>query len=226
MGGGKGNTASGGRATVPGGAGNVADGNYSFATGREANTNGYDGAVVFGDSSPTEVRAQGPDEFRTQMPIYTPTLNQTSARAKKTNVEPVDPERVLAGVESLDVSTWEFIDTDDGRHLGPMAGAFHETFDVGGDDGTISTVDADGVAFAAIQGLTERHAATDERVEELERDTERTAERIEELEAANEQKDERIAALEAENEALRDRLDAIEARLDDAGYPSPEVADD
>ena len=207
VGGGKGNVASGGRATIPGGAGNVADGEYSFAAGREAHTNGYDGAVVFGDSSATEVRAQGPDEFRTQMPIYTPTLNQTSARSKKTNVESVEPQSVLAGVKSLEVSTWEFTDTDDGRHMGPMAGAFDEAFGLGRDDGTIATVDADGVAFAAIQGLSERH-------EELAAENARLRDDLADAEARVTGLEADVADLEAQNEALREQLEGMGRRLD------------
>jgi FtsZ-binding cell division protein ZapB len=197
--GGKGNEASGERATVPGGAGNVADGDYSFAVGREARTDGNDGAVVFADSSADEVRAQGPDEIRSQMPIYAPNLNNTSARAAKTAIEPVDTETVLTGVESLEVSTWEFKETDDVKHIGPMAEEFHETFDVGADDGTIATVDADGVAIAAVQELADR---TDELAEENEQLREDLTE-----------KQERIARLEAENEELRERVESIEERV-------------
>jgi len=91
---------------------------------------------------------------------------------------------VLDGVESLPVETWRFDHQDDGRHMGPMAEAFHAAFGLG-DDETIATVDADGVALAAIKGLGER---LDER-------------------------DERITALEAENDELRGRLDAVEERL-------------
>ena len=44
---------------------------------------------------------------------------------------------------------------DDGavRHIGPVAQDFRAAFDLGADDKTIATVDADGVALAAIQGL-------------------------------------------------------------------------
>jgi hypothetical protein len=133
------------------------------------------------------------------MPLYAPAFNTTSARSAKTAFEPVDPQIVLAGVETLDVSTWRFDHRDDGRHMGPMAGEFHDAFGLGDDEETIATVDADGVALAAIQGLAERGDGRDGRIDELERTVE--------------ERDDRIDALQAENEQLRDRLDAFEERL-------------
>ena len=42
------------------------------------------------------------------------------------------------------------------RHIGPVAQDFHEAFNVGADDKHISTIDADGVALAAVQGLNQK----------------------------------------------------------------------
>ena len=42
------------------------------------------------------------------------------------------------------------------RHIGPTAQDFHAAFAVGEDDQHIATVDADGVALAAIQGLNQK----------------------------------------------------------------------
>jgi len=172
-------------ATVAGGRENTADGAYAFAAGRGADTDGHDGAVVFGDSSEEPIEADADDEAYFQMAVNARAFNTTSTASLKRAIEPVDPETVLAGVESLDVSTWEFERGDDGTHMGPTAEAFSETFGLGDDDGTIATVDADGVALAAIQGLAER----------LERRTER------------------VAALEAELAEQRDRVDELESRL-------------
>jgi len=129
--------------------------------------------------------------------------NTTSTRAAKTNVEPVNPEAALAGVESMDVHTWEYRD-DDGRgqgvrHIGPMAEAFHDAFDVGETDASINSINADGAAFAAIKGVADRLEAEVERVRDDLAD-----------------RDDRIDELEAENERLRERLRAIEDRLDEA----------
>lgn len=116
----------------------------------------HDGAIVFGDSTQRSVWSEQSNEIRSQMPIYSPSFNTTSASAVKTAVEPVNPIQALDGIRSLDINTWQFVDGDESRHMGPMAEDFHEVFNLGGSDESIATVDADGVAFAAIQGLIER----------------------------------------------------------------------
>jgi hypothetical protein len=85
------------------------------------------------------------------------TLSQASDRNVKAGFAPVDVEAVLAKVAGLPLTTWHY--TNDAAatpHLGPMAQDFHAAFGLGGDDKTITTVDADGVALAAIQGLHHR----------------------------------------------------------------------
>jgi FtsZ-binding cell division protein ZapB len=119
----------------------------------------------------------------------------------------VDPDDVLDSFADPEVSTWEFTDTDDGRHIGPMAGEFHDAFGLGDDDETIASVDADGVALAAIQGLTERVQQKDDRIDEQ-------AEQIDDLEAENERLRER-------QEALEERLAALEASLDEGDGEEP-----
>jgi hypothetical protein len=225
VGGGESNTASGKHATVPGGRNNEASGTNSVAAGRKANA-AHDGAIVLGDSSSTAISSSGPDEVRSQMPIYAPSHNSTSARSQKTAIESVNSQAVLAGVRSLEVSTWEFTHTDDGRHLGPMAGAFHETFGLG-DEETIASVDADGIALAAIQGIAQQ-------LDDARQELATNEERIATLEAAAERKDDRIDELEADNDQLRERNDELESRLeavedhlnldDERGQPTP--ADD
>lgn len=152
----------------------------------------HDGAVVIADSKNTQFWSKGPDEVRSQMPVYAPAFNTTSASAAKTAVEPVDPERALEGVRSLDVNTWEFVDGDTGRHMGPMAEDFRETFELGDTDESIATVDADGVALAAIQGL----AAENERLREKLREGENA-----------------VDALRAETETLRERVSTLESAV-------------
>ena len=150
----------------------------------------HEGTFVIGDSSPRQITSQGPDEVRSQVPFYAPAFQTTSARAAKTGVEPVDPGRILDGVSSLPISTWRFDGCEDGRHLGPMAEKFHETFELGRSnnavpddpDGTIATVDADGVAFAAIQGfarrLDVRNRELREKIEKLDRYADRLETRL------------------------------------------------
>ena len=45
------------------------------------------------------------------------------------------------------------------RHLGPVAQDFYRAFRLGGDDRHISTIDAEGVALAAIQALHQENRA-------------------------------------------------------------------
>lgn len=197
VGGGYYNRATGPGAVVPGGADNVADGEYTFATGYHADANGHDGAFVVGDSSDDPIHADSDDAAFFQMPIRAPAFETTSSRAAKTDVEPVDPESVLEGVRELDVAHWRFRG-DDAKHLGPMAADFRNTFDVGPDHGSIASVDADGAALAAIQGLALALDETTDRIEELEADLERRDDRIDDLE---------------------DRLTALEKRLPDQASP-------
>jgi hypothetical protein len=194
--GGVNNTASGVHAFVAGGSENTADGGYSFAFGHEADTNGHSGAVVFADSSSTPVLADADDEAFFQMPVNG-SFSNTSSRTEKTAVEPVDPSSVLETVESLDVTTWEYKNTDDSRHMGPMAEDFHESFGLGRSEKRIGTVDADGVALAAIQGLAAELDERDEIIDE-QRD------RLDAHEAEIDEQRERIAALEETVSALRD----------------------
>jgi hypothetical protein len=138
------------------------------------------------------------------MPMYAPAFNTTSARAKKSAVKPVAPPEVLDRVESLDVSTWELDHQDDGRHMGPMAEDFADAFELGNDDEHIATVDADGVALAAIQGLADRLGEKDDRIEELESEAEAAREENAELEAT-------IDDLAARLEAVENQLDPVAA---------------
>jgi hypothetical protein len=56
----------------------------------------------------------------------------------------------------LPITRWTYRDSSEGTHIGPMAEDFHAAFSLGEDDQHIATVDADGVALAAIQGLNEK----------------------------------------------------------------------
>ena len=77
----------------------------------------------------------------------------TSDRNAKQDFAPVNPREVLARVTELPIQTWTFKQDTGTRHLGPMAQDFFAAFRLGTDDKHIATVDADGVALAAIQGL-------------------------------------------------------------------------
>jgi hypothetical protein len=96
----------------------------------------------------------------------------TSDRNAKTAFAPVDTSEVLRKVVALPVETWAYRTAPRVRHLGPTSQDFQAAFGLGHDDKGIATVDADGVALAAIQGLNAKLeqalAARDRRIAELE----------------------------------------------------------
>ena len=206
VGGGARNTASGRSATVPGGEENTAAGDYSFAAGCRAQADN-EGCFVWGDSTDNDVACEGDDEFviRASGGVYLYTSGDLSSgsylgpgmsdwnplpppsdRNLKENIAPIDPQAVLAQIVSVPVSTWNYKSGDPAvRHMGPMAQDFYAAFGLGKDERHISTIDADGVALAAIQGL---HGRAQEQAA-------------------------RIEALEAQNAALQGELTDLEARV-------------
>jgi hypothetical protein len=82
--------------------------------------------------------------------------NNASDRNLKENIQTIEPREVLERVAALPVSRWNYKTQPGATHLGPMAQDFHAAFGLGEDDKHIATVDAAGVALAAIQGLNEK----------------------------------------------------------------------
>ncbi|HEX9958717.1 MAG TPA: tail fiber domain-containing protein, partial [Fibrella sp.] len=103
---------------------------------------------------------------------------------RKHNIERISGEQVLARLRRLPITEWSYRNDGTVRHLGPMAQDFRAVFGLGGDEKSIGTVDADGVALAGVQALDARTTA----------------------QAAD------LKSLKAENETLRKRLEAVEAR--------------
>jgi hypothetical protein len=86
----------------------------------------------------------------------------------------------------MPVETWTAKGQDPSiRHIGPMAQDFAAAFGLGEDDTHIATIDAEGVALAAIQGLYQ--VVQDKQAE--------------------------TSALHADNAALVERVTTLEARL-------------
>jgi hypothetical protein len=66
----------------------------------------------------------------------------------------VDGTETLERLSQVPIFTWNAREQDPlVRHIGPMAQDFYATFEVGQDGRHIATIDLDGVALAAIQGL-------------------------------------------------------------------------
>jgi len=132
----------------------------------------------------------------------TTVLEITSDRNAKADVENVNPGDILAKLVDLPISTWAYTGDPTTRHIGPMAQDFYTAFAVGSSDKHIATVDADGVALAAIQ-----------RINQL---VEQQRARIAELEAGARVKDAQMAVLAARLAALEQSLDRSSA-LEHAG---------
>jgi hypothetical protein len=165
------NVASGDKAFVTG-ANNKAAGECSFAAGEEAEAL-HSGAFVWSDagSGPT-VQSTGTNQWivRAQGGVWFYSDSQMSAGVRlapngsqwlsvsdhnaKERFEGVDPVSVLKHLTTVPIETWNYKSQDPSiRHIGPMAQDFYAAFAVGEDDKHIGTIDADGVALAAIQGL-------------------------------------------------------------------------
>ncbi len=217
VGGGASNTASGSWATVGGGHGNTAAGNYSFVVGSRAKNADptHNGVFIFADSNNFDFPSTAANQFRVratggvqfvsaidgsgspnagvQLAPGGSAWSSISDRAAKENFADVDTKELLLRLVAIPIQTWNYKSQDDSiRHIGPMAQDFYAAFGVGEDDKHISTIDADGVALAAIQGLYQVVEEKDARIEELEG---------------------RVAELERENAAQRARLDAQQAQL-------------
>lgn len=80
-----------------------------------------------------------------------------SDRNLKANFATVNVQDILGKVATLPIETWNYKDQNATiRHIGPMAQDFAAAFGVGEDNRFINTVDANGVALAAIQALYKR----------------------------------------------------------------------
>ena len=130
------------------------------------------------------------------------TFVTTSDRNAKENFVPVSPQEVLNKVAALPSTTWNFKDLKDGRHMGPMAQDFHAAFGLGGGDTTITSIDPDGVALAAIQGLNQKVEIKDQKSEI----------RIQKLEAELKRRDAENAELKKELLEIKRLLVTLSAK--------------
>lgn len=176
--GGEFNRALGNYGMILGGLDCEASGLLSFAAGWGAKAV-HNGAFVWADNSPIfggppfestannqfMARAAGGVRFFTDMNASTGaelapgsgTWSSLSDRNKKENFAQANTQEVLEKVVALPLASWNYKTQDASiRHLGPTAQDFRAAFGLGENDRTITTVDADGVALAAIQGLNRK----------------------------------------------------------------------
>jgi hypothetical protein len=124
-------------------------------------------------------------------------INITSDRNAKDHFQPVNAREVLEKVTQLPITKWEYKTQSGATHMGPMAQDFHAAFSLGHDERHITTVDEDGVALAAIQGL---NAKLEEKLAE---------------------KESELSRIQAENQSLAERLARIERVLGVSGRTAP-----
>jgi hypothetical protein len=216
IGGGVLNTAAGAFSTIPGGSSNVAAGDFSLAAGRRARIDAaHAGTFLFADSTDLDfastaanefaVRATGGVRFVTavdgsgnpasgvRLAPGSGSWSSLSDRNAKSNIAPVDSRAILAQLMNVPISAWSYKTQDPSiRHIGPMAQDFG-AFGFGEDSRYISTIDANGIALAAIQGLAQIDQARADRITE---------------------QAQQIAELKSENAALSSRIDELSSRVD------------
>jgi hypothetical protein len=183
--GGLSNVVNGNYAAIPGGFMNVASGAYSLAAGNMACATNQ-GAFVWADSTGTPVSSTTSNQFTVRAsggvlfysnPGATAGVSLASGsgswttlsdRNSKENLQPVDAQTVLEKVAALPMNTWNYKTQAAAiRHIGPMAQDFKAAFGVGETETGIATVDEDGVALAAIQGLNQKLNEKDAEIQDL-----------------------------------------------------------
>lgn len=202
IGGGDANEVVGLAATVPGGQGNLAEGSRSFAAGTRAFAF-HPGSFVWADGTQGAMLQSGANFEMTVLAsggtrIYSASNLSTgvvlsagggawaavSDRAAKTDFRAVDPRETLRKVAALPIESWRYrAAAPEVRHMGPVAQDFRASFGLGTDERTIHTIDADGVALSAIQGLVAELRDRDARIERLENRLAAMEERLSRIEA-------------------------------------------
>ena len=197
IGGGYRNYAASSYSTVPGGQSNTASGQVCFAAGEYAIA-AQNGSFVWSSGGDT-TRSFATNSFTARTPggvrFYTTTSatnvgvslaagsgtwSSLSDSTAKHRYGQVDTQDILAKVVALPIERWSYKSQDESiQHIGPMAQDFYAAFGVGENEETISSLDPDGVLFAAVQEL---------------------AKKCEQLESRNMQLQKQIQSLLAENE--------------------------
>jgi hypothetical protein len=220
IGGGYGNSAAGAYSAVLGGSDNTASADHSLAAGRRAVIGAeHNGAFLFADSNDQDFDSVARDEFAAratggvrfvtgidrggdpvagvQLAPGSGSWASLSSRSAKVGVEALDVGEILRSLVKLPLARWSYAGQQSSvQHMGPMAEDFYAAFGVGDDHRHINTVDADGVALAAIQGLHREVRS----------------------------KDAQIASLQAHVIELEERVSALEARAVPPGSPTLSVS--
>ena len=125
------------------------------------------GNVGIGTTSPTErLHVNG-------NVVVEGVVNQVSDVNMKENFTAVSPQDILARLNELDITAWNYITDPDSVHIGPTAQDFYAAFGVGVDNTHISSIDTGGVALIAIQALSQQLETQNDTIEQLTSENER-----------------------------------------------------
>ena len=189
-------TTASGQSAIAMGSGLNAAGGWSVVLGTLAGTTAAgDGSFVFGDrtlgpvfqsTAPNQflVKASGGTTFYSNYVLSSGVRLAPNASAwsslsdvnSKENFRDLNGADVLAKIAGMPIREWNYKAQDAAiRHVGPTAQDFHAAFGLGEDPLRISTIDADGIALAAVKalalenaGLKAELAALRERLDRLE----------------------------------------------------------
>jgi len=197
IGGGTGNSVTAGAhyGTIPGGQSNTVQSPDGFAAGRRARVL-HANSFVWGGAPSVDTESTGAQQFivranggvwlgddsgtvgftagrflETSTGGYLSTggtWTDASDRALKENFNDVDCREILDRIASMPIAEWNYIkEGQDVRHIGPVAQDFRAAFGLGPDDKSISSVDANGVQFAAIKALNDQVKSKDAEIADL-----------------------------------------------------------
>ena len=167
-------TANGQFGMIPGGQNNTAT-NFAFAAGRNAQAVNT-GAFVWADANSGNVASAANNSvtFRAaggyrlfsnagatagaSLAANGTAWAVISDRNVKKDFATVDAISILEKLAAMPITQWHYQweEKNVTPHIGPMAQDFKAAFYPGSDDKSITTLEADGVAFAAIQGLNQK----------------------------------------------------------------------
>lgn len=208
-----------------------ATGANSVCIGQGLSTNGREGAVLIGDNTPyarvysssnnqLTMRFAGGYRLWTSYSdsmygVYmrggTSGWSNYCDRNKKENFERINSEELLARINSIPISKWNYKGSDPSiKYIGPMAQDFYAAFKLGGTDSLgINSICMDGVTLAGVQALSKR---TDELKSALEKMNMQT-EKISRLEQTVIRQNEEISELRKatqENLVLQNKVREME----------------
>lgn len=176
-----------------------ASGNQSIAIGSGANTNGKEGAIVIGDATwfqtayascdnELTMRFTGGFRFWTDYPDSTAGVYMRHGQSGwsgycdrniKENFKKPDDEELLAKLDEMPVTEWNYKSNKDMKYIGPVAQDFYKAFQLGGTDSLgINSICIDGVNMAGVKALIKRTSAANREIDSLKMENKKLNDKI------------------------------------------------